>query len=65
MRMTSLNPDDGRTQYHCDDDRPIEFQGLFCEDAVFIMYADDGCSYTLTLTKADMAKIAEAARGLP
>ena len=48
-----------RIRYHCNADRPLEYRGTFGGDAVFQVHADDGRTYTVTLTEADMAEVAK------
>lgn len=60
--ITSSGTEGGWMRYHCHDDRPLNFRGEFGDDAVFVLYSDDGRTYTLTLTKADMAEVAKATR---
>ena len=47
-----------RMRYHCNERRPLEYRGTFAGDAVFQVHADDGRTYTVTLTEADMAEVA-------
>ena len=51
-----------RARYHCNEGRPLEYGGTFVVDAVFRLHADDGRTYELTLTEADMAEVAKGAR---
>ena len=54
-----------RMRYHCNANRALEYRGTFGGvDAVFVVHADDGRTYTLQLTAADMATVAKGARAV-
>ena len=51
-----------RIRYHCDEHRALGYRGTWGGDGVFEVHADDGRTYTLQLTEADMAEVAKGAR---
>lgn len=46
-----------RIRYHCNANRPVEYRGLFGGDVLCRVDADDGRTYEIQLTAADLREI--------